>query len=136
MSGAGRGRPDPRGRQPDVKRVRAEDIKEEKTFPIAGWLLVLSGKHKGEDFRLREGKNTVGSAPDCEVVLTDDHISTKHANIQVKRATETTGAYSVADLDSTNGTFLNDSQEKIAREELVDNDTIMFGTTKCKFKCV
>ena len=78
----------------------------------------------------------VGSAPDCEVVITDDHISTKHAHITVKRATDTSGNYTVVDLDSTNGTFLNDSQEKIAREELVDNDTVVFGTTKCKFKCV
>jgi pSer/pThr/pTyr-binding forkhead associated (FHA) protein len=125
-----------RGRQPDVRKVRADEIKEEKTLPIAGWLLILNGKHKGEDFRLREGKNTVGSEASCEVVLTDDHISTKHANIHVKRATETTGSYSVMDLDSTNGTFLNDSQEKIAKEELVDNDTVRFGTTRCKFKCV
>lgn len=139
MSGAGRGRPtppDPRGRQPDVKRVREVDIKEEKTLPIAGWLLVLNGKHKGDDFRLREGKNTVGSEPTCEVVLTDDHISTKHANIQVKRSTETTSQCSIVDLDSTNGTFLNSSQEKISREDLVDNDLVIFGTTRCKFKCV
>jgi pSer/pThr/pTyr-binding forkhead associated (FHA) protein len=130
MSGAGRNRPR------DVKVVRTEELKDAKTFPIAGWLLVLTGKHKGEDFRLREGKNTVGSAPDCEAVLTDEHVSVKHANITVKRSNETTGSYTVVDLDSTNGTFLNDSQEKITREELVDNDTIVFGTTKCKFKCV
>src|SRR5437868_10322207 len=106
MSGAGRNRPR------DVKVVRTEELKDQKTLPIAGWLLVLNGKHKGEDFRLREGKNTVGSAPDCEALLTDDHISAKHANIQVKRASDTTGSYSVVDLDTTNGTFLNDSAEK------------------------
>ncbi len=125
-----------RGRQPDVKRVREVDLKEEKTLPIAGWLLVVNGKHKGEDFRLREGKNTVGSDPTSEVLLTDDHISTKHANITCKRATDTSGNYAIIDLDSTNGTFLNDSKEKIAREELVDNDMVIFGTTRCKFKCV
>lgn len=130
MSGAGRNRPR------DVKVVRADEIKDAKIQPIAGWLLVLTGKHKGEDFRLREGKNSVGSAPDGEVVLTDDHMSLKHANINVKRASETTGSYSVIDLDSTNGTFLNDGKEKITKEELVDNDTIVFGTTRCKFKCV
>jgi DNA segregation ATPase FtsK/SpoIIIE, S-DNA-T family len=123
-------------RPPDVRKVRTEEIKEEKTLPIAGWLLVLNGKHKGEDFRLREGKNTVGTDPSAEVRLDEPHISLKHANITVKRASENTGGYSVIDLDSTNGTFLNESKEKIGREELVDNDTITFGTTKCKFKCV
>lgn len=125
-----------RGRQPDVRKVRTEEIKEEKTLPIAGWLLVLNGKQKGEDFRLREGKNGIGSDPSSEVLLKDDHISTKHANISCKRASETTGAYAVIDLDSTNGTFMNDSKEKITREELVDNDTITFGMTRCRFKCV
>jgi pSer/pThr/pTyr-binding forkhead associated (FHA) protein len=125
-----------RGRHSDARRDRAVDLKEEKTLPIAGWLLVLNGPQKGEDFRLREGKNTVGSDPAAEVCIKDAHISLKHASITVKRASDTTGAYSVIDLDSTNGTFLNDSKEKITREELVDNDTIMFGTTRCKFKCV
>jgi len=130
MSGAGR------GRQPDVRRVRASEVQEEKTLPIAGWLLVLNGKHKGEDFRLREGKNTVGSAPDCDVVLTDGHISTKHAHITVKRASDTGGAYSLIDLDSTNGTFLNDNQERVSKSDVIDNDVIVFGTTRCKFKGV
>ena len=42
----------------------------------------------------------------------------------------------IVDLDSTNGTFLNDSQEPISKEELVDNDTVVFGQTKMKFKCL
>jgi hypothetical protein len=125
-----------RGRQPDVRRVRTEDIKEEKTLPIAGWLLILNGKQKGDDFRLREGKNVVGTEATSEVRINDEHISVKHATVTCKRATDTTGAYSVVDLDSTNGTFLNDSKERISREELVDNDTITFGTTRCRFKCV
>jgi pSer/pThr/pTyr-binding forkhead associated (FHA) protein len=125
-----------RGRQMDARRDVKQDAAEAKMLPIAGWILVLTGKHKGEDFRLREGKNTVGSTPDCEVVLTDDHISQKHAVITVKRGTDTAGQYSVVDLDSTNGTFLNDNAEKAVREELVDNDVITFGKTRCKFKGV
>ncbi len=129
MSNMGRNRPR------DVKVVRSEELKDQKTLPIAGWLLVLNGKQKGEDFRLREGKNTIGTAPDCEVRIVEDHISEKHAVITVKRASDTGGAYSVVDLDSTNGTTLNDG-EAVDRAELVDNDTITFGTTRCKFKCV
>ena len=137
MSAAGgRGSPQDRARRGEAKVVRSEELKDERTLPIAGWVLVLNGKHKGEDFRLREGKNTVGTTPDCEVCITDGHVSAKHAVIHVKRATETTGSYSVVDLDTTNGTFLNTSQEKIQREELVDNDVVVFGTIRCKFKCV
>ena len=42
----------------------------------------------------------------------------------------------LTDLDSSNGTFLNDAEERIAREELVDNDSVTFGKTKMKFKCL
>lgn len=112
-------------------RLMAEDSKA----PVVGWLVALNGKHKGEDFRIREGKTTVGRDADCDVVLTDDYISGKHANIKfvVKDGER---IFILTDLDSANGTFLNDSEESIAREELVDNDTVTFGQTKMKFKCL
>ena len=116
-------------------RVFAEEATAEKKVPVVGWLVALTGKHKGEDFRIREGTNTVGSAPGSDICLTDDHMSSKHANIKyVVKGDER--VYVLHDLDSTNGTFLNDSDEPVFHEELVDNDTIMFGTTKCKFKCL
>jgi len=116
-------------------RVFAEEQAAEKKLPVVGWLVSLNGKHKGEDFRIREGKNTIGSAPGSDILLTDDHMSGKHANINyVVKGDER--VFVLVDLDSTNGTFLNDSEEPIYHEELVDNDTITFGTTKCKFKCL
>jgi pSer/pThr/pTyr-binding forkhead associated (FHA) protein len=117
----------------NMKKTRM--MEEDKKLPVVGWLVALTGKHKGEDFRIREGKNTVGSAPTCDICLLDEHVSSKHANINyVVKADER--VFVLVDLDSTNGTFLNDSEEPIYHEELVDNDTITFGTTKCKFKCL
>ena len=134
MSGANpnrAGRPEKGG----PKKVLSEEMAEAKKMPIGGWLLVLNGKHKGEDFRLREGKNLVGSDPTSEVHLEDEHISAKHASINCKRASDTSGSFQVVDLDSTNHTFHNGSEEPTHATELVDNDIIAFGTTKCKFKC-
>jgi pSer/pThr/pTyr-binding forkhead associated (FHA) protein len=42
----------------------------------------------------------------------------------------------LTDLDSTNGTFVNDSAEGVARIELKDNDIIRLGETTLKFKCL
>jgi pSer/pThr/pTyr-binding forkhead associated (FHA) protein len=42
----------------------------------------------------------------------------------------------LTDLDSTNGTFLNDNKEPISREELKDNDVIRVGDVSLKFKCL
>jgi pSer/pThr/pTyr-binding forkhead associated (FHA) protein len=40
--------------------------------------------------------------------------------------------YTLVDLDSTNGTYLN--QEKVVKSPLVDNDTIRIGRTEMRFK--
>ena len=36
----------------------------DKTREVCGWMVALNGQHKGEDFRLRVGKNVIGTAAD------------------------------------------------------------------------
>lgn len=99
--------------------------------PVVGWLVAMSGEQKGEDFRIRDGQNTIGSAPDCEIVLRDTAVTGKHASLRYKDH-----KFYLTDLDSTNGTFLNDGTEPIAREELKDNDMVRIGDVSLKFKCL
>ena len=96
---------------------------------LAGWLVALDGDQKGEDFRLQEGQNTIGSASDADVVIRDQTISGKHASLRYKE-----GKFFLTDLDSLNGTFLNSTEESIARSELKDNDLIRLGAVTLKFK--
>jgi pSer/pThr/pTyr-binding forkhead associated (FHA) protein len=122
----------PRAQQ-DAKKTRM--FLEDAAPPVVGWLVAITGNHKGEDFRVRSGRTSVGSEGDCDICLSDDYISTRHANIKfVEKDGER--IFILTDLDSSNGTFLNDSEEPIAREELVDNDTVTFGKTQMKFKCL
>ncbi len=117
----------------DAKNTRM--IFEDAKAPVAGWLVAMTGKHKGEDFRVRQQKTGIGSDPSNDVILTDEYISTNHATIKfVEKDGER--IFILTDLDSSNGTFLNDAEEPIAREELVDNDTVTFGQTSMKFKCL
>jgi len=106
-------------------------LTEKRKPPVVGWLVAINGEQKGEDFRLREGQNTLGSAPDVEVVIRDSTVSGKHASLRYKE-----GKFYLTDLDSTNGTYLNDRAEAIAREELKDNDVIRLGDVSLKFKCL
>jgi hypothetical protein len=99
--------------------------------PVVGWLVALNGAHKGEDFRLREGKNSLGSAPGSDVALRDPAISAHHASLSYKD-----GEFFITDLDSTNGTFLNDGLAPVARVKLQDNDLVKLGETSLKFKCL
>ena len=102
-----------------------------KRAPVVGWLVAMDGAQKGEDFRLREGKNSLGSGEGSEIVLRDQAVSSKHASISYRD-----GKFVITDLDSMNGTFLNEDAEPVARVELKDNDLIRVGATTLKFKCL
>lgn len=102
-------------------------ISEKRKPPVVGWFVAMSGDQKGEDFRLHDGKNTVGSGSDSQIALRDSTVSSQHASVRHED-----GKFIMTDLDSSNGTFLND--RKVVREELNDNDTIRFGEVIVKFK--
>ena len=101
---------------------------QDKSREVCAWMVALNGQHKGEDFRLRVGKNVLGTAADCDVVLTDKKISRKHATVRYEG-----GEFQIADLDSSNGTFVND--EKVQKHDLIDNDIIKLGDIEFEFKC-
>jgi hypothetical protein len=113
----------------DVKQFGGEKGRgsTDKNREVCGWMVALNGQHKGEDFRLRIGKNVIGTAADCDIVLTDKKISRKHATIRFEG-----GEFQIADLDSSNGCFVND--EKIQKHDLIDNDMIKLGDIEFEFK--
>ena len=100
----------------------------DKSREVCGWLVALNGAHKGEDFRLRVGKNVIGTASDCDIVLSDKKLSRKHSTIRYEG-----GEFQIADLDSSNGTHVND--EKVQKHDLIDNDIIKLGDIEFEFKC-
>jgi FHA domain len=106
-------------------------ISEQHKAPVVGWLVAMNGGQKGQDFRIRDGQNILGSAVDADVQLNDPTVSAKHASLRYKE-----GKFYLVDLDSSNGTYLNDGATSIAREELKDNDTLRIGEMVLKFKCL
>jgi len=121
---------DDRGGFSEPEKTVAIDISQinRGTFkPAVGWVVVLNGELRGRDFRLVDGKNNIGTAADCDVVLTDPYLSSKHCVIRHENDT-----FTLVDLDSTNGTFLNG--RKASKEDMIDNDTIRLGRTEMKFK--
>jgi Inner membrane component of T3SS, cytoplasmic domain len=106
-------------------------LSEVRKAPVVGWFVAMSGEQKGEDFRVRDGQNSLGCAPDCDIVIRDVTVSSHHASIRHKDM-----KFILTDLDSTNGTFLNEGAESVAREDLKDNDTVRVGDVVLKFKCL
>jgi hypothetical protein len=96
---------------------------------VVGWVVIMNGEQKGKDFRLFPGRNVVGTSADCDIVLTDAYLSSKHCAVRYEDE-----QYSMVDLDSTNGTYVNG--KKTSKVELIDNDTIRLGKTELKFKAL
>lgn len=69
----------------------------------AGRLVYKSGPEHGRAVRLKRGVNRIGQAGDNEVVIPQDTVSRRHAEIEV-----TGSGAMLRDLDSTNGTFVNE----------------------------
>jgi hypothetical protein len=93
-----------------------------------GWLVPIEGPQAGELLELR-GRAIVGTAADCDVVLSDPSISSRHAEFIAGA-----GGFRLTDLGSTNGTYVND--KRVTTHDLVDNDTVRLGRTSFKFKAL
>jgi len=93
---------------------------------LLGWLVPLQGPQKGELFTLSP-VTIIGTTPDCNIMLHDKFMSSKHAEIKAEN-----GMWILRDSGSTNGTYVNN--RRVDRHELVDNDFIKFGSAMCKFK--
>lgn len=89
-------------------------------------LRFISGKHKGNEFLLPvSGQLYVGRSSEIDLVLMEDMVSRKHAQITVENGTVT-----IEDLGSTNGTFVNG--ERITKCEIGKGDRVLIGTSIMK----
>jgi len=98
---------------------------------LVGWLVSMNGEQRGEDFRVREGQNIIGSGEDADIVLKDSSVSGRHASVRYRDQ-----KFLLTDLDSLNGTFVNEEREPAARVELKDNDVVRVGGVSLKFKAL
>ncbi|MCL1864449.1 MAG: FHA domain-containing protein [Spirochaetes bacterium] len=99
--------------------------------PVIGWLVLLDEKKNSRNIILtiHEGKNKVGTGVDCEVRTLFNSISRHHAMISFEH-----GHYTITDLGSLGGTFVNNRQ--ISNHHIIDGDIIKLANVEFKFKCI
>src|SRR5256885_9723536 len=107
---------------PQAGALAAEASMSERSYAFR----FISGKYQGGEYPLTDsGELVIGRSSELDLVLIEDMVSRKHAQL-----TLASGGITIADLGSTNGTFVNG--EKVRRAQLKEGDRILIGTSILK----
>jgi len=90
-------------------------------------LVVIAGPGLGQQYDLGDAIVDIGRQEECAISIPSSKVSRRHASVQ-----RVLGRYTVADLGSTNGTYLNGT--RLERAELLsDGDKIKVGELVLKY---
>jgi len=96
--------------------------------PGRGVLVLLDGEFAGSEYRLTAEETLIGRNPTTDITLLDASISREHAIVGWDAES---GAFTVEDLQSTNGTRVNG--KRVRSSPLADGDEIQVGHTRFRF---
>jgi hypothetical protein len=91
-------------------------------------MTITNGPTAGTRADLSTGMIMIGRGSDCQLVLEDDYVSTRHARV----VTGDSGLY-IEDLGSTNGTYVN-GMRITAPTTITLQDTVRIGKTVLKLE--
>ena len=92
-------------------------------------LVVTQGQFEGQAFEFADGEIVIGRGEECAISIAEDtKASRQHA--MISRNEE--GAWCLADLDSANGTVVNDAE--VSTVALQENDVVVIGDTTFVFR--
>ncbi len=92
-------------------------------------LIFTEGHDLGKRFDLQGKVISLGRDPDNDIYIDEETVSRKHAKIEKKG-----GKTTIIDLESTNGTYLNDRKlEPFVEFTLNDGDRVKIGRTIFKY---
>ena len=91
-------------------------------------LTITQGEQAGESAELAGGVVLIGRSADCQLILEDDYVSTRHARVVAGAS----GLY-IEDLGSTNGTYVNGARIT-APTAISLSDSLRIGKTMLKLE--
>ena len=90
--------------------------------------MISQGNQAGLSAELADGVIMIGRGTDCQLILDDDYVSTRHA-----RVVGTPNGIYVEDLGSTNGSYVN-GQRITAPTTITLADTVRIGKTMLRLE--
>lgn len=94
---------------------------------LLGWLVVKNGPRRGAIYPIGDGTR-IGRGRDNTIQLDDPQVSRAHGWLRIAQ-----GAFEISDLNSGNGTFVNDVRIS-APTRLAENDVLRIGQTALVLK--
>ncbi|MBF0464218.1 MAG: FHA domain-containing protein [Nitrospirae bacterium] len=87
--------------------------------PLYGWIVGLISTNIDRDYRLFEGKNTIGRTHGNSIVINDSTVSKEHCTIMCQK-----GEMLIKDNNSTNGVIVNN--KRVNDSTLLKNGDLLF----------
>lgn len=99
--------------------------------PVVGWLVIVEGNHKGEDFRIIPGINTIGRDSANQICIdSGDHEISRERHCIIEFDVKNSKFYLERGATTT---YLNDNRVGGDGSELALDDIIELGATKLRF---
>ena len=113
-----------------VRESKTLRLKLQEARKSQACLVIVLGKPLGKRFALNSKTMVIGRGSECEIPVLDGSLSRAHAQVSKKEG----GRSYVSDLDSTNGTYLNDQKLTPGKAVEVNNgDLLKMGNMIFKF---
>ncbi|MEE9394114.1 MAG: adenylate/guanylate cyclase domain-containing protein [Planctomycetota bacterium] len=96
-------------------------------IPRVKLTFVINGRESSET--LVQDRIVIGRSPSCDLTVKDERVSRKHATI----IREPSG-WSVFDMQSANGTKVNDAEAPVIKSKIKSGDTIWLGEVRLQFE--
>ncbi len=110
------------GTTAQAKKFEDIEYKIDKDY----YLYVLKGAGEGEKFKLEKPFTVIGRDNSADIIIPDPEVSRKHCMIEIYK-----DRVVLKDLQSTNGTFIN--EERIESIEIEDQTEFTIGKTTLLF---
>lgn len=100
---------------------------KKEVVPVTGWLVCLSGKEAGKDYRLHAGKNFIGRSLTMDVPIVGDRTIARNKHCSVIYEPKDSTFY--VSSEAGNVVYVNDAIVEVALE-LKSDDVIKIGETE------